>query len=926
MPNAAITLEADIKEMVFSRARCFRFDGGEEDRRCLSVLANHLAGMEGGLAFFGAGRLARYLLEQSSILRERVSVIVDDDSKGVAGNFAGIPAMRPESLPATVNAVFLCEARWRVLDRMRKALPANVRKVTLDDLKEVDWRAIPSRAWVPAVKSIYPIDIPEIEFLQGQDVILLDFPARSIAQLPVGFGYVHMALKREGIRLQTVDLDTIIYHRFHSDRILDAIPVMRTPAGRRMPEDPWQPVHYLEWEKGDLVDYFQPDVDEIVSKLVRAHPRILACSLQQANLTFARRIVQGVRSRLPDLVVIVGGMSCLQPGVAQFIFPLADYTVVGEADLTVGPLVKAILRGEKPRDLPGVWSRGDAPDREFQPGPIATELDPLGHPRYEWTDPRLYRNWNGYWLVPIVGSRGCPWSRCRFCAERFHWRTRTPEKVVDDIEYFHKMGAVEFVFNESDLHGDTLLIERLCDEIIRRGLSVHMTAQLRCNKRAGKEYYRKLAKAGFVCLRFGVDGWSANAMKLQRKGYSKEIVRDNLRYASEAGITTEVNAVVGVPGETEADVDEAIEFFKELKPYIGRVPFVNPLMLFRGSDYWNRPEEFGIKFRAPQKELYARYPVAIPDAEWYSESPYIDAAVRYQRLKRIVRALHENGIPTTAWTEFTAQEVGRKDADLASTHNAAFSREQEKPAPAPAAGGEPVAPASDQPERLPPYRGYNLVHYRGLYYGAPVAFGRIDFTSAADRMEPWMIVGESRDQLTRTIDGVVGLAEDGEPYLICRVGDSVLGIPSAAGAVTVQVVKALPHYEGSSPPTLIGSYKGFNLVAYGRCVLTVPLSLGVLDLTRKADRERPGILIASTDTEARAMIDKAVIQESSTPTLIGSYKGYNLVAYARCVFAVPLSLGALHLGRKADRERPGILVAPTDTEARAMVDSTVGRG
>ena len=853
MANAAITLEADLKEMVFSRARCFRFDGGEEDRRCVSALANHLVGMEGGVAFFGAGRLARYLLEQSPILRERVSAIVEDDPERAAGDFAGVTLVRPESLPAAVSTVFLCEVRGRVLDRMRKALPARVRKVALDDLKEVDWRAIPSRAWVPAVKSIYPIDIPEIEFLPGQDVILLDFPARSIAQLPVGFGYVHMALAREGIRLQTVDLDNVIYHRFHSDRILDAIPVMRTPAGRRMPEDPWQSVHYLEWEKDDFVGYFQPDMDDIVAKLVRAQPKILACSLQQANLTFARHIVQEVRNRLPGLVVIAGGMSCLQPGVAKFIFPPADYTVVGEADLTVGPLVKAILRGEKPHDLPGVWSRGDAPGREFQPGPIPAELDPLGHPRYEWTDPRRYRNWNGYWLVPIVGSRGCPWSRCRFCAERFHWRARTPEKVVDDIEYFHNMGAVEFVFNESDLHGDTSLIERLCDEIMRRGLAIHMTAQLRCNKRAGKEYYLKLAKAGFVCLRFGVDGWSANTMKLQRKGYSKEVVHDNLRYAAEAGITTEVNAIVGIPGETEADVDEAIEFFKALKPWIGRVPFVNPLMLFRGSDYWNRPEEFGIKFRTPREELYSRCPVAIPDGEWYSESPYIDAQVRYQRLKRIVRALHENSIPTTAWTEFTAQEVERKDADLASTHNAPVCKEPSQPASAAVSGA--VAHASDQPQLSQAYRGYNVVLYRGLFYGAPAALGRIDFTRAADRTQPWIIIGETRDQLIQAIDGVLSLAGDGEPYLACRVGDAFLGIPAAAGEVAVKAVKALPRYEGSPPPTLIGSYKGYNLVAYGRCVLAAPLALGPLNLARKADRETPGILLALTEAQARAMID-----------------------------------------------------------------------
>ena len=178
--------------------------------------------------------------------------------------------------------------------------------------------------------------------------------------------------------------------------------------------------------------------------------------------------------------------------------------------------------------------------------------------------------------------------------------------------------------------------------------------------------------------------------------------------------------------------------------------------------------------------------------------------------------------------------------------------------------------------------------------------------------------------MTQAIDGFLDLAEEGEPHLVCRMGDSFIGFPSAAGAVEVQSAKALLHYEGSSPPALIGSYKGYNLVAYGRGVLAAPLTLGPLDLTRKADRERAGILVAATDAQARTMIDDAIGKESPSPKLIGSYKGYNLVACGRSVLAAPLTLGPLDLNQKANRERPGILVAATDAQARALIDNPAG--
>ncbi len=151
---------------------------------------------------------------------------------------------------------------------------------------------------------------------------------------------------------------------------------------------------------------------------------------------------------------------------------------------------------------------------------------------------------------------------------------------------------------------------------------------------------------------------------MQRKGYTKDVIRRTLRDAWEAGIFTEVNIVVGVPGETNADAGEAIGFLLALKPYIRRVPFINPLMLFRGSDYWNDPEEFGIKFKTDKDYLYGTFPGAIPDWSWYSENPFIDSKVRFQRYKRIYNQLKKNGFNLTEWVEFTPDEVQKKNDEL----------------------------------------------------------------------------------------------------------------------------------------------------------------------------------------------------------------------------------------------------------------------
>ena len=92
-------------------------------------------------------------------------------------------------------------------------------------------------------------------------------------------------------------------------------------------------------------------------------------------------------------------------------------------------------------------------------------------------------------------------------------------------------------------------------------------------------------------------------MKLQVKGYNSNTVFQNLKDCWESGIYTEVNWVIGVPGETWDDI-EGIQLAIRCKPFIGRMANINALMLLNGSVYWQNPEMFNIKFHESKEELF----------------------------------------------------------------------------------------------------------------------------------------------------------------------------------------------------------------------------------------------------------------------------------------------------------------------------------
>jgi radical SAM superfamily enzyme YgiQ (UPF0313 family) len=699
----------DGTRVCFSVYQCFAVMDGES-QALVRRLAERLR-EQAGLALWN-GPLLEPLLDSAPDLRGKIQAVITAEEGPVSGEVAGIKACSADALPDGVQTVFICAIR--AVERMiaADALPKTIKAIDTEILATMAFESIPARAWKPLAKNIYPIKVPKIRFSGKADMLLVDCPARNLALMPNGLGYVHNALKKARVNFETFDLDIVTYHRYHIRRLFDEGGKIVMPSGREMPTDPWQAENYDLWDNPELLAYLSPIVEEAAAAIVKAKPKILGLSIQQCNTAFSHLLVKQVKQALPDVLLLVGGFSCYNPDIGLRAFPEADYMCIGESDLTVGPLVRQLLAGMRPKDLPGVLSRFDSPDRLFVPAPMQHNLDQIDFPRYEWFDLSIYRNFSGYQLVPIIASRGCRWSRCTFCAERFYWRIRSPQNFVNELEWLVDHGCTLFMFNESDLNGMPEKLLEICDEIIRRDIRVRLTGQLRIQKTSDGPFYRKLHEAGFVALRFGVDAFSENTLRLQKKGYTVDMIRQNLKECWDAGIFTEVNWVIGVPGETDADCEEGVNLILENQKYIGRLANINPLILVNGSVYWIDPERHGIRFRTSREELYSNNPRYVPADAWYSIDPYIDAQVRKQRFENIVLRLHESGFKVGAWAERVIADV--KEA-----------RDRARAGGGPRKLSDPVV-AVEEPTLIERTPTHKIWGYKKRFYAVPVALGEVD--------------------------------------------------------------------------------------------------------------------------------------------------------------------------------------------------------
>ena len=161
----------------------------------------------------------------------------------------------------------------------------------------------------------------------------------------------------------------------------------------------------------------------------------------------------------------------------------------------------------------------------------------------------------------IMTSRGCPF-KCTFCAShKVHGRDmryHSLERVEKDFTRLkEKYGASIMIFQDDHLMGDPervydvlKIIKKLkLQAIFQNGLTLYAMSH---------EMLSAFADAGIKQLVLPVESGSERVLKkLMKKPLKSEISEQVSRDCRELGIYTNANILIGMPGETKEDINEA---------------------------------------------------------------------------------------------------------------------------------------------------------------------------------------------------------------------------------------------------------------------------------------------------------------------------------------------------------------------------------
>lgn len=260
--------------------------------------------------------------------------------------------------------------------------------------------------------------------------------------------------------------------------------------------------------------------------------------------------------------------------------------------LPAAPFVDAMLLGEAEEQVVAAFSEGQSADREHWldtiqqlPGGFVPERDGVRLPPVAKASDALLPA-RGHILAPeaeltdmllIEGERGCHRS-CTFCVMRRStnggMRLVTPERILsyipDDARRVGLVGAA--ISDHPKLVG-------LLSELVSSGREVGVSS-LRADRVARKpDIARLLAAGGYRTLTVASDAASQRLRRELSKGTLEKHLIECARQAHEHRYRVlKVYMMVGVPDETDEDIDELIRFTLELSSVhpvaLGIAPFV----------------------------------------------------------------------------------------------------------------------------------------------------------------------------------------------------------------------------------------------------------------------------------------------------------------------------------------------------------------
>lgn len=355
-------------------------------------------------------------------------------------------------------------------------------------------------------------------------------------------------------------------------------------------------------QHGHEVEFFRASLDhsdaDVIAAVRAFAPGLIGLSLTTRQWQRGRTLVAALRAQI-DIPVIAGG---LHPTFAPQVVldnPGFDYVCLGEGETAMLDLVEALAAGGPVGSIANIWVAGGERPALRKP------FDPIDDLPFMARD--LLDEVPG--VVHMATQRGCPFP-CTYCAARMYnqlyqgtaeyGRRRSHANVLAELVALRDAGRLAYVIFLDDTftinHPWVREFCRVYGTELKTPFCLHARVET-----VNERMLHMLAAAGCQQITYGVESGSERIRKsVMRRPVRDQRFRDVFRWTREAGIQVTANYMLGIPGETRADLQMTLDLAEELDvldfgyfvfyPYPGTQLFHECLQKgYLPADYLERP-------------------------------------------------------------------------------------------------------------------------------------------------------------------------------------------------------------------------------------------------------------------------------------------------------------------------------------------------
>ena len=266
----------------------------------------------------------------------------------------------------------------------------------------------------------------------------------------------------------------------------------------------------------------------------------------------------------------------------------ADYAFYSEAELGF-PMLIDYFKNKKIKldSIPNlIWK--DKNKIRINKLEFIHDLDSIPFPAWDLMPPKSFSltPYNTFYkkfpIVPLTITRGCPF-QCTYCNAKhmngLKVRKRSVKNVIDELKLlYHKYGAKEVQFIDSNCIFDRGLMIEICKEMIKNKLDFSWTTPngVRIDS-IDEELLYWMKKSGCYLVSFGIESGSDRILESIKKKITVKQIREKLALVNKMGIKAFGFFMYGFPTETRKEIYETYKLSLELYLHGATFSILTPL-------------------------------------------------------------------------------------------------------------------------------------------------------------------------------------------------------------------------------------------------------------------------------------------------------------------------------------------------------------